>query len=138
MNPFLSRELAGEHIRDLHEDATRAGRARDDKPAGQSARDAGVTVRGFAERDIDGIRLLAALDGKQVPLGSILVAEQAGELLAALPLDGAPALADPFKPTADVVALLRLRAQQLREPAPKRGTRLRLPGRLHLARRKFA
>lgn len=138
MNPFLSRELAGEHIRDLHEDATRAGRTRGREPAENGERDASVTVRSFSERDIDAIRLLAALDGKPIPLGGILVAEQAGELVAALPLDGGEALADPFRPTADIVALLRLRARQVHESSRKRGSSLRLPGRLHMPRRRFA
>jgi hypothetical protein len=75
-----------------------------------------VTVRRFQERDIDAIRILAALDEKDLPKGGVLVAELHGELVAALPLDGGPALADPFRPTASIVELLRLRASQLRGP----------------------
>jgi hypothetical protein len=81
----------------------------------ESQADVPVRIRHFAERDIDAIRRLAALDSKPVPTGGVLVAEKAGELVAALPLDGRPALADPFRPTADVVALLQQRAGQLRE-----------------------
>jgi hypothetical protein len=112
MNPFLSKELAGEHIRDLRE-AARGGRVRaEDKPQSRDPFDR-LSVRPFAERDIDAIRLLAALDSKQMPTGAVLVAEQAGEVVAALALDGGRVLADPFKPTADIVALLKLRARQL-------------------------
>ena len=133
MNPFLSKELAGEHIRDLRE-AARGGRVRaEDKPERRDPFDR-LSVRPFAERDIDAIRLLAALDSKQVPTGAVLVAEQAGEVVAALPLDGGNVLADPFKPTADVVALLKLRASQLQREntAPVAlWTRLHMPrGRL--------
>jgi hypothetical protein len=124
VNPFLSKELAGEHIRDLRDEAGRAGRGRTKKSAEDSDWLAGITVRLFAERDIDSIRRLAALDEKPVPIGGVLVAEMAGELVAALPLAGGEALADPFKPTAQVVDLLRLRARQLRTAsAPRRSIR---------------
>ena len=112
MNPFLSSELAGEHVRDLREDFARSRRQ---KPSEQSHRGEGVSIRGFSDRDIEAVRLLAALDGKPLPTGGVLVAERAGELVAALPIEGGDALADPFTPTADVVALLRLRARQLRD-----------------------
>lgn len=134
MNPFLSRELAGEHIRDLREAAARESRGRAEAPARASDPATHITVRRFAERDIDGVQRLAALDEKPVPTGGVLVAEHTGELVAALPLDGGEALADPFKPTADAVALLRLRAKQLRaekSPPAIRWNRLRMPrGRL--------
>jgi hypothetical protein len=111
MNPFLSKELASEHIRDLRESARSARSHKNTK----AARDVTtrITVRRFAEQDIDAVRLLAALDSKPMPTGGVLVAEQEGEVLAALPLDGGEALADPFKPTAHVVALLKLRAAQI-------------------------
>jgi hypothetical protein len=112
MNPFLSKELASEHIRDLRESATRASRDRGDKQPGRDLTSR-ITVRRFAERDIDAVRLLAALDSKRMPTGGVLVAEEEGVVLAALPLDGGEALADPFKPTAHVVALLKLRAAQI-------------------------
>jgi hypothetical protein len=113
MNPFLSKELATEHIRDLH-DAARGTRIRvrkDTKPARDVT--SRITVRRFAERDIDSVRLLAALDSKPMPTGGVLVAEQDGEVVAALPLDSGQALADPFKPTAHLVALLKVRAAQI-------------------------
>ena len=80
-------------------------------------------------------RRLAILDEKPVPAGGVLVAMQAGELVAALPLDGGEALADPFKPTADAVALLRLRARQLR---PEKNTSLIRWNRLHMPRGRLA
>jgi hypothetical protein len=134
VNPFLSKELAGEHIRDLHEAAAR------NIPTASSKHDriATVRVRRFAERDIDGIRRLAALDEKPVPTGGVLVAELAGELVAALPVDGGEAIADPFKPTKDIVELLRMRASQINKTGTSRKTpRARWP-RLQIPRRKLA
>jgi hypothetical protein len=115
VNPFLSRELASEHIRDLCEETARAGRSRGAERSHKSDAAAAISIRRFAEPDRDAVRRLAALDEKRLSTCDALVAELAGELVAALPLDGGPALADPFKPTADVVGLLRLRAHQLRK-----------------------
>jgi hypothetical protein len=134
MNPFLSKALADERVRDLRE-AARAVRARAEDEADRHDPFDRLSVRPFAERDIDAIRDLAALDSKPVPTGGVLVAEHAGELIAALPLDGSEALADPFKPTADAVALLKLRASQL-----QRKNSIRVVGwtRLHMPRGRLA
>jgi hypothetical protein len=56
---------------------------------------------------------LAALDSARLPAGRLLVAEVEGELWAAVPLCGGTAIADPFRPTAELVELLRVRALQL-------------------------
>ena len=74
-----------------------------------------LTVRRFQQGDIDAIRRLAALDSQELPRGAVLVAEVGDELVAALPLDGGKVLADPFRPTASIVELLRLRASQLKD-----------------------
>jgi hypothetical protein len=59
---------------------------------------------------------LAALDGRQVPTGTFLLAEVDGELVAAKPLDAdAETLSDPFRSTANVRALLELRARHVRQ-----------------------
>ena len=99
MNPFLSKELAGEHIRDLRE-AARGARVRAEEQAPKRERFDRLSVRPFTERDIDAIRLLAALDSKQMPTGAVLVAEQAGEVVAALPLDGGNVLSGLLPPRA--------------------------------------
>ena len=57
---------------------------------------------------------LASLDSGIVPTGASLGAELNGRLVAAVSIDGSVAVADPFAPTADVRALLELRAAQLR------------------------
>jgi len=137
VNPFLSKELAGEHVRDLREEAARTvgGRRKQESDSSDSSC---LTVRRFAHSDIGAIRLLAELDGKPTPIGAVLVAEVAEELVAAVPLDGGEALADPFKPTADIVALLRLRARQLRESSGARRSPLSLPSRLPAPLRRLA
>jgi hypothetical protein len=122
MTPFLSRELAEQHIGDLRREAAKGRRARR-SDAGASV-EGWLTLRSFQERDIDGIRRLAQLDSKRVPSGPVLVAEVGGNVVAALPLDGGPALADPFRPTASIVEILQMRAAQLKS---RRRPRVRLP-----------
>jgi len=56
---------------------------------------------------------LAALDSAPAPRGQALLAITDGELAAALDLRSGRAIADPFRPTADLVELLRTRAQTL-------------------------
>ena len=74
-----------------------------------------VTLRHAAAADREAIRRLAELDSARAPSGPALVAEIDGRLRAALPLDGSPAIADPFHRGLDLVELLRLRASQLAE-----------------------
>jgi hypothetical protein len=77
----------------------------------------GFTIR-FAYPDDDlALRQLAALDSQELPAGPLLVAEVAGEIWAAVSLRGEPrAIADPFQHTADLVGLLRERANRLTRP----------------------
>jgi hypothetical protein len=76
------------------------------------------TVAIRAARGSDGLTLsrLAQLDSKRPLTGEVLVAERDGELSAALSLTTGAHVADPFRPTAELVALLRLHAGAL-EPA---------------------
>lgn len=72
-----------------------------------------VTVRRSMASDVPALERLAELDSRGYHDGPALVAEVNGQLVAALPLDGRPAFSDPFRPTADLVALLELRLDQL-------------------------
>jgi hypothetical protein len=72
-----------------------------------------VTVRRTHVGDGPALARLAALDSGPPPEGPMLVAESDTRLLAALPLGSGRPIADPFEPTAGVVALLRYRADQL-------------------------
>jgi hypothetical protein len=74
-----------------------------------------LTVRHAVASDLSELARLAALDSASPPRGPALVAEADSRMLAALPLGSGRPIADPFEPTAEVVALLRLRAEQLRE-----------------------
>ena len=74
-----------------------------------------LTVRFAAASDLSELARLAALDSGKPPRGPALVAEADSRMLAALPLGSGRPIADPFEPTAEVVALLQLRAEQLRE-----------------------
>ncbi|MGZ4170014.1 MAG: hypothetical protein ACXVRN_01490 [Solirubrobacteraceae bacterium] len=66
---------------------------------------------------------LAALDSAAgPPPAPVLVAEVDGTLSAALSLHDGSAIADPFRPTAQVVALLRAHAAAV-PPAPRRRRR---------------
>ena len=76
---------------------------------------------------------LAELEGQPQPQGRHVVAEVDGAVVAALPLAGGPALADPFRSTAQLLPLLELRRRQL---APTRTSAIaRLAGRAKTATR---
>ena len=86
-----------------------------------------MMIRRTTPDDVDALRRLAALDSKRPIESDALVAEVDGELLAAVYLTGDEAVANPFHPTADLVAMLEMRAAQLAAPpAPRRS----LPARL--------
>ena len=85
-----------------------------------------VTMRVAGPGDEAAIERLAALDSQRAPRGEVLVAEVAGELRAAVGVDTGTTVADPFRPTADVVSLLRERASQVGGPRAERGPGLRL------------
>jgi hypothetical protein len=74
-----------------------------------------LRIRMLEDRDAAAIRRVAERDSDGVPPLPLLGAEVAGRLVAAVPLDGAEerAIADPFVPTAAVLAVLRMRARQL-------------------------
>jgi hypothetical protein len=75
-----------------------------------------VLIRAARGSDGPSLRRLAALDSSVVPAGELLVAEADGELVAARALTSGATIADPFRPSADVVALLELRASILHAP----------------------
>lgn len=70
--------------------------------------DPAVVIRAARGSDGTALENLARLDSQRPLDGDVMVAEQDGRIVAAVA--GARTIADPFRPTADVVALLRLRA----------------------------
>jgi hypothetical protein len=80
-----------------------------------------VTLRYADAGDAAALDRLAQLDSSQAPRGVVLVAEVGGELLAAVSVDDTRvAVADPFRPTDGLVALLVERARQLRRSERRR------------------
>jgi hypothetical protein len=73
-----------------------------------------VVIRSAAARDETALAGLAQLGGAHPLTGRVLVAEVGGEIVAALEVATGRAIADPFTPTADLVALLEVRAARLR------------------------
>jgi hypothetical protein len=75
-----------------------------------------VTIRRATPADGVALDRLAALDSA-VPLrGDVLVAEAGGRVSAALSVRSGRVVSNPFIPTADLVALLRARADRLAAP----------------------
>jgi hypothetical protein len=72
-----------------------------------------LTIRVAAQADAPALRRLAELDSAPALPAPVLVAEQAGQAVAAVSLETGAANADPFQPSADAVRMLRLRRYQL-------------------------
>jgi len=132
-DPLWARYHREEHERMLRELAARPRFDRVDRPKRTWLRDRvssfrakpavsrglrkDVTIRRAYTRDAAQLADLAAMSERRIPTGVILVAEVEDALVAAVPLDGGPALLDISRPTADVVQLLELRSNQLRRAA---------------------
>ena len=102
----LSGALADERERAIREKA---------RSAWQRRQRGELKFREATDEDAAGLLRLAHLDSRpQPPSGRMLVALDRGELVAAISVDSGAAIADPFRATAPVVALLRLRAEYLR------------------------
>jgi hypothetical protein len=80
-----------------------------------------LTIRRATAADTSAVRRLAALDSAFPPTGDVLLAELGDELWAALSIDTGAAVADPFRPSSDVVELLRFRANRPSEDSRGRG-----------------
>jgi hypothetical protein len=117
MHPEIMKIMAAEHVKVLQQDAVRYVHAMRREPA-VDTRD--VELRLCRVGDDPELERLAELDGRPVPFGRLVVAIVRGRLVAALPVGGGSALADPFTRTAHLLPLLELRAAQLREPKPRR------------------
>jgi hypothetical protein len=70
-----------------------------------------IRIRQATSADAFALRRLAALDDRPALRGEVLVAEQAGEIRAALSLHNGRAVANPFAPTAELVDILRLHSR---------------------------
>ena len=127
MSTAINQLLAVEHIADLRRTADRARMIPDRSREGHTA-----TIQlslGTAD-ELDVVRRLAELDEAPQLEQPVLLALSDGRAVAALSLRDQRVVADPFVPTRDAVALLRLRAEQLSGGGPRR----RLRHKLHLVR----
>lgn len=79
-----------------------------------------VALRLAHDDDDHLVRRLAALDDAPTPEGPVLLALVNGDAVAAMSLLDGRVVANPFVPTTDAVALLRLRADHLAGPEPRR------------------
>lgn len=85
-----------------------------------------VVVRLLGAGDATALARLAGADSAATPAGEMLGAELGGRLVAALSLREGTVIADPFRPTAAAVELLRTRARQLTGGRPRGRLRLSL------------
>ena len=76
-----------------------------------------IAIRSVRPSDVDDIQRLALLVDRAVPAEPLLLAESDGAIVAALSTATGDVVSDPFRATADLVALLRLRAAQLHDLA---------------------
>ncbi len=88
--------------------------------------DSALTIRRASDSDGVALHKLATLDSSPAPGGDVLVAEVGAELWAAVEVESGAAIADPFRPSADLVELLRFRAEAVR--GERRVPRRRLAG----------
>jgi hypothetical protein len=72
------------------------------------------TIRRATASDVQAIERLAALDSASAPPGATLLAEVDDEPWAAVEIESGRAIADPFRPSGDLVELLRYRARAMR------------------------
>jgi hypothetical protein len=86
------------------------------KDMGRTAgpRPGSLTIRGAVPGDERALARLAELDSSHAPRGAVLIAEVDGEAWAALSVDDGHAVADPFRLSGDLVALLAARGRRLR------------------------
>jgi hypothetical protein len=67
-----------------------------------------IKIRQATSHDAFALRRLALLDDSPALRGDVLLAEEAGELRAAISLENGRAVANPFARTADLVDMLRM------------------------------
>jgi hypothetical protein len=88
-----------------------------------------LIIRLARPEDEAAIERLAELDSARVPTGDVIVAEVRGTVWAALSLADFHAVADPFRPTGELVFLLAERGRQLVRHEDRRSRRGRRFGR---------
>jgi hypothetical protein len=111
-HPEFTKVLAADHLETLRRDA-RVVRGMTERPTSDTRE---VQIRLCRTADDPQLEQLALLEGRPLPFGRLVVAVVDGRIVAAKPLGGGFTLRDPFVQTEQLVKLLDVRAEQLREP----------------------
>jgi hypothetical protein len=109
MHPYIYEQLLKDRDRELERNLRR----REVRRARPATPHEAVVLRLDRVQDDEQLARLADLSGARSATGRHVVAEVDGAIVAALPLNGARVLSDPFKRTAHLVPLLELRARQI-------------------------
>ena len=112
IHPEVLLVLAEGKLQDMQREQARRARIAGPRPAREQS-DPTITLRLCRVGDNPALAKLAALEERSIPEGQFVLAELDGRIVAALPLDGSPALRDPFVRTAHLQRLLELRVAQL-------------------------
>jgi hypothetical protein len=115
MNSALNAYLATTILEDRIHDAERDRQAHEAQSRERRNGYTSVTVRLSRPGDRRAIRRLEQLEGRHLPDEPALVAEAEGNILAVRSVHTREIVADPFRPTAELVELLDLRSIQLRD-----------------------
>jgi hypothetical protein len=105
-------------------------------PNGSEQLQAEVTIRPASSEDAASVEVLRQLDTRPMPAAPLILAEVDGTIVAARSLASGEVIADPFRRTTQLAAMLRVRAAQLATQTTRRRVLwdLVLPGRRHYAR----
>jgi len=115
MNP-LNAYLAQAVIADRYAAAEAHRRARTAREDRDRRGYESVTIRRVTPDDRPAVERLAQLEGRRPLRDDALLAEVGDEVLAVHSLRDGATLADPFRPTAELVSLLKARARHLGRP----------------------
>ena len=115
-HPELNSKMAQAHTADLRRRAATLRRTGSTSGTATNLLDAvPLTIRFAGAHDEAPLAALAALDSSPALMLPALIAEVEGQPRSALSLADGRVIADPFHPTAELVALLHARAEQLTE-----------------------
>jgi hypothetical protein len=85
-----------------------------------------ITIRPAQWADADAVRRVAQRDSHGVPDGDLLIAVVGSEVRAAISLQSGEVIADPFRPTKELVRMLALQRSQMAYELPGSGRGLTL------------
>ena len=122
MNP-MNAYLAQSVMQDRYEFADQHRRAHPERPEPGPTTYQSVTIRRVTPDDRQAVQRIADLEARPAPQGALLIAEVDERILAVRSLDDGATIADPFHPTAELVALLEARSRHLGGSSPRTLTR---------------